>query len=86
MSKHVFAPPIELLLATGLPELLGIIRGAVPDDIHALVDEAWLADQGEAWARRLLAKALTPPVHIDASATEGAPLAIIEDAPEPGGW
>ena len=80
MSKHVFAPPIELEIASGLPELFDLVREALPAALAIPFDNyrGQVASAAEAWTRALLAKVLTPPVHIDSSATADGPLANIE--------
>ncbi len=81
MARHVFAPPIELAIASGLPELLDSVREALPAALAIpFADyEGGVKDAAEAWTRKLLAKVITPPVHIDASASKGAPYANIEE-------
>lgn len=80
MARHVFAPPVELAIATGLPELLALLMDALPPALSVPVGDysPQLREGAEEWTRKLLARVLTPPVHVDASAT-GAPLGIVDN-------
>ena len=80
MAKHTFSPPVELALATGLPELLDLIHAVLPGALAPALEGEMrdrVAAVSEHWTRKLLAAVLTPPVHVDSSATDGAPLAVV---------
>lgn len=78
MARHVFAPPVEFAIATGLPELLALFKAAMHPEDAGLIREHEALERAEEWTRKLLAKVLTPPVHVDASAT-GAPMGVVDN-------
>jgi len=83
MSRFTFSAPVELALAAGLPELPAAIASALPPALAEPLDDyrGTIAGVADAWARKLLARVLTPPVVVDATATgaDAAPLGVIDN-------
>lgn len=80
MPRYTFSPPVELALSAGLPELLAAIASALPPALAEPLDDyrGTIAGAADHWARELLARVLTPPVHVDATATE-APVGVVDN-------
>lgn len=80
MARHTFSPPVELALSAGLPELLSAIAAALPKALAEPLDDyrGTLAGAADKWAREFLARLLTPPGHVDATATE-APVGVVDN-------